>query len=182
MGDNQMAFYRPYDSEDEDDELKSQGDTSVATSMESENTEFDRFEDPRYAIIRAAGPRFNTIKKEYEYGIGLNSALYEAPNEETYINSVFYKSPKKNIQTSLFSIKSTNRDQSVYQTSANFSIKLPRIYKNVTQVRCVQLTFPFYQNAIMNPSSLTSSTVSPALYISILKLPGIGCFAPAPPT
>lgn len=160
MSNDQLGFYRPYDSEDEDDDLKSHGDTSVATSMESENTEFDRFEDPRYAIIRAAGPRFTTMKKEYEYGIGLNSAIYEAPDAETYTNSVFYKSPKKNILTSLFSIKSTNRDQSVYPTSANFTLKLPRTYKNVTQVRCVQLTFPFYQNAIMNPSSLTSTTVN----------------------
>lgn len=154
---NPPTYYRPYDSDDEDDKT----DASLADSdSESENTEFDRFEDPRYAIIRAAGPSFRTFdKKELYSNSGLASSVYEPATQSTFTNSILYLPPPKTTQTSLFSIKSSNRDQNLYEASARFSLKLPRIYKNVSQVRCVQISFPYYQAAIANPSSLHSTLV-----------------------
>jgi len=156
---NPPTYYRPYDSDDEDDDDKTQ--SSSSGSVESENTEFDRFEDPRYAIIKAAGPSFKTLSKQELYSnAGLASSVYEPATQSTFTNSILYMPPPKTTQTSLFSIKSSNRDQNIYPASARFSLKLPRVYRNVSQVRCVQISFPYYQAAIANPSSIRSTMVS----------------------
>ncbi len=156
---NPPAYYRPYDSDDEDDGKTDQ--TSETDSVESENTEFDRFEDPRYAIIKAAGPSFKTLSKQELYSnSGLASSVYEPATQSTFTNSILYLPPATTTQSSLFSIKSSNRDQNIYQATARFSLKLPRVYRNVSQVRCVQISFPYYQAAIANPSSLHSTLVS----------------------
>lgn len=155
---NPPSYYRPYESDDEDD---NQTEVSSSDSTESENTTFDRFEDPRYAIIRAAGPSFKTLSKQELYNnTGLASSVYEPATQSTFTNSILYLPPPKTTQSSLFSIKSSNRDQNIYPASARFSLKLPRVYRNVSQVRCVQISFPYYQAAIANPSSLHSTMVS----------------------
>ena len=149
------AYYRPYrdDDEDEDDD-----DANSATSATTGTTTDDE-EDPRYAIVKAAGPSFNTLSSQmdYERGSAAAGASYEPAPASTFSNSVLYLNPTRKTQTSLFSIKSTNRDQSVYPTASHFSLKLPRVYKNVSQVQCVQISFPFYQNAVANPSTLQST-------------------------
>lgn len=156
---NPPAYYRPYDSDDEDDGKTDQ--TSDTDSVESENSEFDRFEDPRYAIIKAAGPSFKTLSKQELYSnSGLASSVYEPATQSTFTNSILYSPPATTTQSSLFSIKSSNRDQNIYPATARFSLKLPRVYRNVSQVRCVQISFPYYQAAIANPSSLHSTLVS----------------------
>ena len=156
---NPPTYYRPYESDDEEDNKSDK--TSESGSTESENNEFDRFEDPRYAIIRAAGPSFKTFdKKELYNNSGLQSSVYEPATQSTFTNSILYLPPSKTTQSSLFSIKSSNRDQNIYPASARFSLKLPRVYRNVSQVRCVQVSFPYYQAAIANPSSTHSTLVS----------------------
>jgi hypothetical protein len=155
---NPPAYYRPYESDDEDDDDKTEvtSDSSI-----SENSQFDRFEDPRYAIIKAAGPSFKTLSKQELYNSsGIPSSVYEPATQSTFTNSILYLPPPKTTQTSLFSIKSSNRDQNIYPASARFSLKLPRVYRNVSQVRCVQVSFPYYQAAIANPSSLNSTLVN----------------------
>ena len=89
---NPPAYYRPYDSDDEDDGKTDQ--TSETDSVESENTEFDRFEDPRYAIIKAAGPSFKTLSKQELYNnSGLASSVYEPATQSTFTNSILYSPP-----------------------------------------------------------------------------------------
>lgn len=139
------AYYRPYtDDDDDDDETASQ--TTATTA-----------EDPRYAIVKAAGPNFNTLADQMAYSQGGPIASYERTAPAS--NSVLYLNLAKTTQTSLFAIKSANRDQSVYPTSTHFSLKLPRVYKNVTQFQCVQISFPFFQNAVISPSTLISTLV-----------------------
>ena len=60
----------------------------------------------------------------------------------TSLSSLVYLNPPKTTQTSLFSIKSINRDTTVYPSPFNFSLKTPRVYKNVTKVQLVQISFP----------------------------------------
>lgn len=157
---NPPTYYRPYEPDDEDNDNETD-QTSESGSVESENTTFDRFEDPRYAIIKAAGPSFKTLSKQELYNnTGIQSSVYEPATQSTFTNSILYLPPSKTTQSSLFSIKSSNRDQNIYPASARFSLKLPRVYRNVSQVRCVQLSFPYYQAAIANPSSLRSTMIS----------------------
>lgn len=146
------AYYRPYtDNEDDDDD-----DTA------SEYTTMSDATDPRYAIIKAAGPNFNTLADQlaFDKAKGANvSTAYGPIVAVQNANSVLYGNPAKTTQTSLFAVRSANRDQSVYPTSTQFSLKLPRVYKNVTQFQCVQISFPFFQNAVISPSTLISTLV-----------------------
>lgn len=154
---NPPAYYRPYRDDDEDEDDDANSATSATTGTTDTSSEEE--EDARYAIIKAAGPSFKTLSSQmdYERGSAAAGAAYEAAPASTFSNSILYLNPTRKTQTSLFSIKSTNRDQSVYPTASHFSLKLPRVYKNVSQVQCVQISFPFYQNAVANPSTLQST-------------------------
>lgn len=149
------AYYRPFT--DEEDDADTASEYTATTDAASEAT------DPRYAIVRAAGPNFNTLADQLAFdrtngGAGIGTA-YGPIVPVQNANSVLYGNPAKTTQTSLFALRSANRDQSVYPTSTQFSIKLPRVYKNVTQFQCVQISFPFFQNAVISPSTLISTLV-----------------------
>lgn len=161
MQNDAPAYYRPYSDEDDAEDADTDaGDTASdgGTSVTTENTV-----DPRYAIIRAAGPNFNTTADQYAYMRADYSDLetaYAPPMTTKNAQSILYRPPATATQTSLFSIMSKNRDVSVYPTAAHFALKLPRVYRNVTQIQCVQISFPFYQNAVANPSTLFSTLIS----------------------
>ena len=74
-----------------------------------------------------------------------------------------YLDPPKTVKTSLFSLKSSNRDKQVYPTPYNFQIKLPRVYKNVTKFQLVQLSFPNSAANLSQTAIFTSSLVSALL-------------------
>uniref|UniRef100_A0A6C0IGY6 Uncharacterized protein n=1 Tax=viral metagenome TaxID=1070528 RepID=A0A6C0IGY6_9ZZZZ len=145
------GYYRPYKSGDEDDdESGNESDTTHAsdTSYETDQSETAvaqrRAQDPRYAILKAAGPNLNTSEKQLEY---LASApLWYSPwDESTNIDSLkdhVYLVPPKSTKTSLVSIKSSNRDKRLYPSPFNFQLKLPRTYTNITKFQLVQMSFP----------------------------------------
>ena len=148
------AYYRPYrDTVEDDDDTASEYTATTATSDAT---------DPRYAIIKAAGPNFNTLSDQLAFDKAKGASVGTAYGPIVAVqnaNSVLYGNPAKTTQTSLFAVRSANRDQSVYPTSTQFSLKLPRVYKNVTQFQCVQISFPFFQNAVISPSTLISTLV-----------------------
>lgn len=74
-----------------------------------------------------------------------------------------YLDPPKTTKTSLFSLKSSNRDKSVYPTPYYFQLKLPRVYKNVTKFQLVQLSFPNNAANLSQTAIFTSSLVSALL-------------------
>lgn len=74
-----------------------------------------------------------------------------------------YLDPPKTVKTSLFSLKSSNRDKKSYPTPYNFQIKLPRVYKNVTKFQLVQLSFPNSAANLSQTAIFTSSLVSALL-------------------
>jgi hypothetical protein len=139
-------FYMPYDSGDD-----TGTDTGTDTDEEdydsddlpnSEDARIRREEDPRYALIRTAGPNFNTSAQQLKYMEHAPGASYSVDTNITTLQNFVYLNPPKTTITSLFSVKAANRDRRVYPSPFNYEIKLPRVYKNVTKFQLVQLSFP----------------------------------------
>ena len=87
-----------------------------------------------------------------------NSPFFMDKSMDTTKDMV-YLDPPKTTKTSLFSLKSSNRDKKSYPTPYNFQIKLPRVYKNVTKFQLVQLSFPNSAANLSQTSIFTSSLV-----------------------
>ena len=157
-------YYRPYESENDDtDNDTASTDTDDYDSEDlpdSEDPRIRREQDPRYAILRAAGPSFNTINDQLTYQSGSDGSNYLiSTNASELNNSLLYTQPATTTQTSLFSLKTTNRDSSVYPSASHFTIKLPRVYKNVTKFQLVQLSYPNFSNSIADISGYISAIV-----------------------
>jgi hypothetical protein len=157
MNSDTPKYYRPYDSEEDTDNTTDSGSDESDDSFESDLPYFEdprirREEDPRYAIIRAAGPNFNTSAEQLKYMEHAPGSLYNPSTNITSLSNLVYLNPPKTTQTSLFSIKSINRDFSVWKTPFYFQLKTPRVYKNVTKFQLVQISFPNNtQNFVNSP-------------------------------
>ena len=162
----QTAYYAPYESESE---AESDGKTSSAADSDTESDASTGsgdsiargLDDPRYAILKAAGPAMTaTNQLFYEHGPTLLGSTYEPmPVKDASNNVIEYKSPlygdpKKRVQSNLFSFKSADRDPEVYPLSTFFTLKTPRTYKNVTQIQIVQVNFQYFANAIPDLSNV----------------------------
>ncbi len=157
-------YYRPYESENEDtdnDDVSEDTDDYDSEDLPNfEDARIRREQDPRYAIIRAAGPNFNTVSDQLAYQAHTDASNYLiSTNASDLNNSLLYNQPATTTQTSLFTLKSSNRDKSVYTSASNFSIKLPRVYKNVTKLQLVQLSYPNFVNTVTDISGFISSVV-----------------------
>ena len=128
-----------------------------------EDARIRREEDPRYAILRTTGPNFDTFGEQLEYRIHPNETPYYASSNITSLAGLQYLNPPKTVVTSLFSVKSINRDLSVYPSPFYFSIKTPRVYKNVTKFQLVQISFPNTNDTIGTYSTFVSSFIDALL-------------------
>jgi hypothetical protein len=138
---------------------------------QSEDPRIRREEDPRYAILRAAGPNFNTSEQQLRYmegQPGISGAAYDNSTNITSLQNAVYLNPPKTTQTSLFSVKSSNRDRRVYSSPFDFEIKLPRVYKNVTKFQLVQLSFP--NNTV---DSVVTSNRFLSTLVEVLEIRGV---------
>ena len=166
-------YYMPYDSGEDTDIGTDDEDYDSDELPDYEDARIRREEDPRYAIIRTAGPNFNTSAQQLKYMEHAPGAEYNPSTNISTLENLVYLDPPKTTQTSLFSIKSSNRDTRVWPSPFNFQIKTPRVYKNVTKFQLVQLSFPnniaslantetFYNSLVIYLESLgfTSSCVS----------------------
>lgn len=144
MNQDTPSYYMPYDSGDDTDDSRTDDseDYDSDNLPDFEDPRIRREEDPRYAIIRTAGPNFNTSAQQLKYMEHAPGAAYDNSTNITSLNSLVYLNPPKTTQTSLFSIKSLNRDVVVYNSPFNFQLKTPRVYKNVTKLQLVQISFP----------------------------------------
>lgn len=118
--------------------------------------------DPRYAIHRAAGPTMADPKLQSMYSMasgGAGAAPFDTATNITSLENHVYLDPPKTTKTSLISIKSIDRDKSVWPTPYNFQIKLPRTYKNVTKFQMVQMSFPNNNATNASQVSLITSTI-----------------------
>ena len=157
--------YQEYQSDSESDSGSDSGSESSSTSGSGssyENTIARGLDDPRYAIIRAAGPDLQTTDKQLFYQMDTNSHGYPYNDwEPTTSNSKVEDSllgtaaPKTTTtQTALFSLSSSNRDVNVYPHSTFFTLKTPRTYRNVTQIQFVNINFPYFLTLVTDASSL----------------------------
>ena len=94
-------YYTPYESgEDTDDKTGSDNSSDYSDSdtiPDSEDPRIRREEDPRYALIRAAGPNFDTSAQQLKYmeqAPGLGSALYDVNTNITSLSSFTYLNPR----------------------------------------------------------------------------------------
>ena len=142
-------YYQPYESDtDADTDANTDANTGEDTGEDTgadtdadtdEDIRIRREEDPRYAMIRAAGPILNTSAQQLKYMENAPGAEYSVDTNISSLSGLSYLNPPKTTITTLFSLKSGNRDKSVYPSQFNFQIKLPRVYKNVTKFQLVQL-------------------------------------------
>ena len=155
------GYYMPYDSgEDLHTDTEDESETDIS---DSEDPRIRREEDPRYAIYQAAGPDFDTFDEQLKY---MEHPIGEPFNPSTNITNykdLMYLNPPKTTVTSLFSMKSSNRDKSVFPSPFNFKIKTPRVYKNVTKFQLVQISFPNNNTTVGTPSTFVCSIVAALL-------------------
>lgn len=166
-------YYMPYDSgedsgaEDTGSEMSGDSGAGAGSDEEYDDTllpdhedpRIRREEDPRYAIYRITGPNFDTFGEQQDYRIRPHESSYHASSNITSLTGLQYLNPPKTVVTSLFSVKSINRDFSVYPSPFFFSIKTPRVYKNVTKFQLVQISFPNTNDTLGTFSTFVSSFV-----------------------
>ena len=151
--------YQPYDS-GMDDDLEDTDESEDSEEEQYEDPRIRREQDPRYAILKAPGPIQSTLNS-------INPMIAGAPwDESTNVRSFAnheYLDPPKATKTSLISIRSTDRDMSIFPTPFRFQLKLPRVYKDITKFQLVQLSFPNGANNVVPTTLFTSSLVNKLL-------------------
>jgi hypothetical protein len=126
------------------------------------NVTVDRKAVTDAAYAQAQSKSLNLSQQSRTRGSLANAPFFMDKSMDTTKDMV-YLDPPKTVKTSLFSLKSSNRDKQVYPTPYNFQIKLPRVYKNVTKFQLVQLSFPNSAANLSQTAIFTSSLVSALL-------------------
>ena len=150
--------YSPYTS-GSDSEYDTGSGTGSESESEYEDARIRREQDPRYAILRRPDAN-KTITTDFGDAPG---APWDPTTNITSLKDYTYAAPPKTTKTSLFSMKSINRDKKVFPTPFNFQLKLPRVYKNVTKFQLVQLSFPNSSNGVTGVNLFISSLVQDML-------------------
>ncbi len=152
-------FYRPYDSEDESgsdsesattDSWYSSGmDQSAApTKMIEGHPNFKAFAT-QMQLIDAGGRSFSTIRDELAYtnarlGKYTTYSQYDAPKPQPDLSGEEFYGRTKFItadgnETSIVMIDSRYRDRQAYPQPTYCTLRLPRIYKNITAINIVEM-------------------------------------------
>lgn len=160
----QIHYYRPYDSADE-----SGSDSDTASSDSWFSSGMDQHEAPvgstdgipnfrafasQQQLRDAAARNFSTVQDELKYGIDklgkytvysqFDSPVPDLSGEDQYGKTRFATADGN--ETSLVLIDSRYRDRTAYPQPTQFTLRLPRIYKNVTNITLsdVKLLTSFY--------------------------------------
>jgi hypothetical protein len=133
--------------------------------------------DPRYELIRAAGPSLTEDKK---YDISVPGTLWETkypfqnlPPFPTDSQSLLQQNPATKQLQSQFSFNSQNRDTSQYPYSSYMKIMLPRVYKNVSSFNVVQIAFPNLNGVIPDNTGAAEAEIESAIIKTIFDLDGL---------
>lgn len=158
----QQNFYRPYDSADE-----SGADSDTESSQTFFNFGINQEPAPKGTVdghpnfkefasksqlMDAAGPNLSTLKDQLSYGvdrIGKNTtySYYEGkPGEEEDPYASTEITTADGTDQTLILIDSRYRDRTAYPQPTLFTLRLPRIYKNITNITLadVKLLTSFY--------------------------------------
>ena len=126
----------PYPSESETDTTE-ESFTGSESDSDHEDSRITRENDPRYALLRKPD-----ASQQIRDNHNAPGSPWDASTNITSLKNHAYITPPKTTKTSLFSMKSINRDKNVFPTPYNFQIKMPRVYKNITKFQLVQMSFP----------------------------------------
>jgi hypothetical protein len=175
-------YYRPYNDQDDDLAGRSRSNSSTTDSStvsdisinSSGGTDTGDTLDPRYELIRAAGPR---LTEDKQYDVSVPKKLWETrypfqspPPFPTESQSLLQQNPPTKQQLSQFSFNSQNRDTSQYPFSSYMKIMLPRVYKNVSSFNVVQIAFPNLNGVIPNNTAAIESEIERALIKTIFNI------------
>jgi hypothetical protein len=158
MASKQQHYYRPYDSADEsgsDSESKDSWFSSGSDQQSLESGTTDgrpNFRDfaTKNQLMTIAGRSFSTIKDELKYGIDklgkyTGFSYYEAPPPEPIpdpnadVTKGEVEIPPSDVETSLIMLDSRYRDRVAYPQPTLFSMRLPRIYKNIKSINMAEI-------------------------------------------
>ena len=148
------VYYRPYDSDSE-----SESDASSISSVEMTQPPNYRQFASDLQLLKAAGPDMSTenvLVKSEEFVIASPYEKYTPP--KTDLSGVEFPKTEasKTTITSVIMLDSRDRDKSVYLQPTLCSLRLPRIYRNITNFQILQLkllsSFFYFSNAKNNLS------------------------------
>jgi hypothetical protein len=153
-------YYEPYDSDTSNVSDGTDGTDDSEYLSDSEDPRIRRQEDPRYMILESKS--MNIPSKELSKDNPTNQyAEYDTKTDISSYKDLVYLNPPKTTRSSLFCVRSDSRDHKVFPSPMNFTIKLPRIYKNINKIQLVQIAFPNNTNkTVTADSAFTSSFVN----------------------
>jgi hypothetical protein len=137
-GNTHLSYYRPYKPDEESD-------------IESGSTDYDSdysttsSEGPK-GLVKAAGISLIDVKQQLDYGVrrinkNVDFAYYDPPPPTSNINygGTQFDSRTNTLQ-SIVVLNSRDRDRLVFPQPTNLVLRLPRVYRNVTNIQFTQLS------------------------------------------
>lgn len=153
-------YYEPYDSDTSNVSDDTDGTDDSEYLSESEDPRIGREQDARFMILQSKS--MNIPGKELSKDNPTNQyADYDTKTDISSYKDLVYLNPPKTTKSSLFCVRSDSRDHTVFPSPMNFTIKLPRVYKNITKIQLVQIAFPNNTNKnVTADAAFTSSFVT----------------------
>ena len=91
------------------------------------------------SLQNAAGPNFVEFAKHLTYEKQEDYGFYEGPPRKDAKDSKKDEPPKTKEITTLFLIDSKNRDKNAFPQPTSFTLRPPRVYKNVVSIQVTQI-------------------------------------------
>jgi hypothetical protein len=153
-------YYEPYDSDTSNVSDGTDGTDDSEYLSDSEDPRIRREEDPRYMILQSKSMNISSKKLSKDNPTN-QYAEYDPKTNISSYKDLVYLNPPKTSRSSLFCVRSDSRDHKIFPSPMYFTIKLPRVYKNVNKIQLVQIAFPNNTNKnVTADSAFTSSFVN----------------------
>lgn len=136
-------YYRPYLSDKE--ESDSESETESQFSSESESSQSSGGIGSPLALARAGGPSMFKLTNKIDPRIqpqlknGVQYSLYDMSGVSDLPFTGTSFDVETGNQTSILIVNSRDRDRSIYLQPSLFTLRVPRIYKNITSFQILQL-------------------------------------------
>jgi hypothetical protein len=137
-GNNHLSYYRPY-KEDRESDIES-GSTDYDSDYSTSSSQGPK------GLVKAAGISLTNVKEQLDYGVdrinkNVDFAYYDPPPATSNINygATKFESGTKTLQ-SIVVLNSRDRDRSVFPQPTNLALRLPKVYRNVTNIQFTQLS------------------------------------------
>lgn len=151
----QVPKFVPYESDTETEASDSEGSTVTRTTDSPENLPDTVKFATGLQLNEAGGQDFPTNESQLQYSLNriqkhtgfapiqqaFNIDLpFNSKNFDTSGNKIWGEAPvTQQATTSIVMLNSRDRDRSVYPTPANVTLRLPRVYSNITSMQVIQM-------------------------------------------